>query len=537
VRIIILSAGYIDYTHLPVGTNTSNAMIPINGKPVIAWILQDLADKGTTDITLVMREEDVLLAHFIQNFHVENINLSCVKVKNSRSILDSLAHGLATITDRAVGVLLGDTLIRDSFTTTENFVYTANVEDSHRWCLIEKNEQDIITNYHDKERGQADHHEALCGYYHFSDAGRLKESLQHSLQHDKKQLSDLLRTYQDHHPIRAIAATQWYDFGNIDNLVNSKQRLLQSRYFNSLTIDPLLNTITKVSEFDDKLRSELNWYEELPDVLRVLSPRIISKREVDGKLHLVQEYYGYPTLAELFIFSTIDPEIWSSVFKKLLAIHKVFKGYNYALTASDCYDIYYKKTVDRLSALRQNQEWNELLKAPLIQVNGAQRKGFDALMPSLVTRVDRLCAKVNGAIIHGDFCFSNILFDYGNQIIRLIDPRGSFGKKMIYGDPRYDIAKLRHSIAGRYDLIVSDLFTLEENGGEFTIKFFPIDNFDTLAADFDKQVHDLGYDLSEIKLIEGLLFISMLPLHQDKPIRQKMMYLRGLELLNEILTN
>jgi len=37
------------------------------------------------------------------------------------------------------------------------------------------------------------------------------------------------------------------------------------------------------------------------------------------------------------------------------------------------------------------------------------------------------------------------------------------------------------------------------------------------------------------QFIEGLLFISMLPLHHENPQRQKMMYLTGLTLLNEVL--
>src|SRR5690606_34425225 len=101
-------------------------------------------------------------------------------------------------------------------------------------------------------------------------------------------------------PVKAVGSKQWFDFGNIDNLIRSKQLLLQSRYFNTLTINPLLNAITKVSEFDEKLRNELSWYESIPDEIKVLAPRIISKREVNGKLEMVQEYYGYPTLAELF---------------------------------------------------------------------------------------------------------------------------------------------------------------------------------------------------------------------------------------------
>ena len=56
-----------------------------------------------------------------------------------------------------------------------------------------------------------------------------------------------------------------------------------------------------------------------------------------------------------------------------------------------------------------------------------------------------------------------------------------------------------------------------------------------LINEFDSLLVEFGYKPKEIKLIEGLLFISMLPLHQDKLQRQKMMYVTGLELLNSVL--
>ena len=137
------------------------------------------------------------------------------------------------------------------------------------------------------------------------------------------------------------------------------------------------------------------------------------------------------------------------------------------------------------------------------------------------------------AIIHGDFCFSNILYDPAAQIARLIDPRGSFGKAGIYGDPRYDLAKLRHSIAGSYDYIVSDLFRLQQQGNSFESSLFRNPVQDELCAFFDRKVSLLGYRIEDIRLIEALLFFSMLPLHRDHPGRQKMMFLRGLEILND----
>ena len=42
-----------------------------------------------------------------------------------------------------------------------------------------------------------------------------------------------------------------------------------------------------------------------------------------------------------------------------------------------------------------------------------------------------------------------------------------------------------------------------------------------------------GYNPQEIKFIEGLLFLSMIPLHKDNFSRQKVFYLKAIELLND----
>jgi hypothetical protein len=58
---------------------------------------------------------------------------------------------------------------------------------------------------------------------------------------------------------------------------------------------------------------------------------------------------------------------------------------------------------------------------------------------------------------------------------------------------------------------------------------------ESLASTFDEMLVDAGYAVDDIKFIEGLLFISMPPLHLGHPFRQRMMYLKGLSLLNEVL--
>lgn len=43
----------------------------------------------------------------------------------------------------------------------------------------------------------------------------------------------------------------------------------------------------------------------------------------------------------------------------------------------------------------------------------------------------------------------------------------------------------------------------------------------------------MRYNPQEIKFIEGLLFLSMIPLHKDNFSRQKVFYLKAIELLND----
>ena len=116
-------------------------------------------------------------------------------------------------------------------------------------------------------------------------------------------------------------------------------------------------------------------------------------------------------------------------------------------------------------------------------------------------------------MIHGDYCFSNLLYDVNSGVLRLIDPRGSWGNNE-NGDIKYDMAKLRHSISGDYDYIVNDLFSYKINGNEISYQVFDRDENNKVKAHFDNVISQ-KFNLEHIKLIEGLLFLSMVPLHSN----------------------
>ena len=123
-----------------------------------------------------------------------------------------------------------------------------------------------------------------------------------------------------------------------------------------------------------------------------------------------------------------------------------------------------------------------------------------------------------------------------HYIFKLIDPRGRFKTQSIYGDPRYDIAKLRHSIVGLYDFIIAGLYKLTCLGDcSYNFQISTPVLTEKLEPFFDELVVGYGYNRREIKLIEALLFLTMIPLHKDDIQRQKAFYLTAIKKLNEVL--
>lgn len=534
---IILCGGPINYTNLPVGTNLSNAMIPVNGKPVIGWILDDLLRKGITQATVVLREQDRRLQSFLQQAYSGRMELACAPLSGDGTILQSLNAGLRrSPTAGLVRIILGDTLIRDSYEAERDFVYVGSVEDSRRWCIAVTGADDRVIDYLDKQAMSSETRKALAGYYHLTHGDYLRSCVKQSVANGERELSSALKRYGAVYPIEARGVKEWYDFGHIDNLVDARRRLLTPRYFNSLTINPVLNTITKISDHNDKLRDELDWFLNIPDDLKVLTPRIIRCHTNNGHLEVVQEYYGYPTLAELYVYGDLIGETWISILRHVFRIHAEFRRFSGKLAPEAVEAVYVDKTIERLNAIReQDSYWNDLLSRDEVVFNDKPLRGFGVLTDGIRRRTRSLAQTAQACVVHGDFCFSNILFDVNSQIIRLIDPRGSFGTKGIYGDPRYDIAKLRHSACGLYDYIIADMFELSGENGEFRGQVYVNGTPKAVGSALDRMIVEAGYDAEEIRFVEGLLFVSMLPLHRGHSKRQEMMFLTGLSLLNQVL--
>ncbi len=187
------------------------------------------------------------------------------------------------------------------------------------------------------------------------------------------------------------------------------------------------------------------------------------------------------------------------------------------LPAGTLRQMYLEKTASRLRTMQAPAELLRLTEhRGTVRINGREVVNLPLLWARIAAEVERLEEHTQGAVIHGDLCLSNILYDLRSRICKLIDPRGSFASAGIYGDVRYDVAKLFHSVYGLYDFIVNDLFQIAVDGTDIQLDIRSRPQHRQIQERFER-VFFSTFNRRDVLLVTGLLFASMPALHYDAP--------------------
>jgi dTDP-glucose pyrophosphorylase len=544
ITVIIPAAGRVPEGILALSNLGTVAMIPVGGRPLIHWTIEYLVSLGLTRYRIAVPREGLFVEDYIATVFGESCEVDFMVPDSTREgeVGDTIRELVEGIETRGVLIVLGDTYFRFTeeslLDSCEPFLLVHPVDDSYRWCVAEIDEKGFVKLLRDKDPTLQGMQIALIGVYFFPEAFQLRGAAFEAakLGRGSTQLASILMEVSRDKPIRAVRAGEWLDCGNSDRQASSHRTLLQSREFNELSINPVLGTITKRSRFVEKFVDEINYLRLLPRDLAVLFPRVVDYSTDWDSPHLTMEYYGYPNLSEVFLFENVDPGIWEQVFSHLFEIVTLhFMRHPRPISGWMLGEMLINKTKHRLGALPERSPLKAIVDGPeTLEINGRQLQNFGQVSGRVEKAISEMSDKVRGCVIHGDFCFSNILYDLRGRLVKLIDPRGSFGTVGIYGDPRYDIAKLYHSVYGGYDFIVNDLFSVSHERAKIRLDIRALPRHSQIRERFER-VFFTTFDRQEIMLFTALLFISMPLLHYDKPRRQLAMYARGLQLLDEWL--
>lgn len=426
------------------------------------------------------------------------------------------ALGRLGFRDRPLRLLHGDTLVGGINLHLDDAAAVMDGGDGYRWAKVRLSADGMMEAVTRPDQlAAAGFGPRLCGYFAFGSAARFAEKLAVS----EGDFYDALNRQAAETDVQAVTPDPWLDFGHVQTFFRSRRIVTTERSFNSLQIGEM-HVRKRSASAAPKLRAEARWLREAPPAIAPFCARVLDEGEDADSYYYDSEYEYMPTLAELHVFGRVTPPAWSRILGSCAGfVDASVRAGGHAEVDGLLHRLVVDKTARRLEAFADAAGLD--LDAPLT-FNGAPA-------PSLRRCLREIEATLAGcgdapSVMHGDFCFSNILYSFRTGRVRLIDPRGltERGEFSLYGDRRYDLAKLMHSIHGRYDLIMAGQYTGGRTGAHAFELAFP-------AEAWRQQVEGIAAPLTMggVRLGSGVvwaamtsLFLSMPPLHGDRPDRQ-----------------
>ena len=307
---------------------------------------------------------------------------------------------------------------------------------------------------------------------------------------DVPESGELVRWMRDkglHFSEVSLAGTR--EFGLLEEYEKLSQ--MKTRPFNRITIEGGVLTKEPVDAQGISLAErESAWYEKARSLLITGIPAIYETKPL--KMEVIRGKNIYECDLPL--------EEKKRILKQLVdTLKNLHSSDSVPADSFSMREAYYNKTIKRLSKI---QDLVPFGREQTIRVNGRDCRNVFFYKRELEKALEKLnCERF--PFIHGDCTFSNLMLrDNGEPVF--IDPRGYFGFTRLYGDARYDWAKLYYSIVGNYDRFNLKKFSLEiDKDVRLTIES---NGWEDLGDDFFALT---GTDPWEIKLLHAVIWLSL----------------------------
>ena len=398
-----------------------------------------------------------------------------------------------------IDILFGDTLVYADEVAGSDWIAVGDSSEFYHW--------------HYESNGNGNGGAAWAGMFSFSDAVALRRMLHES----DDFIPAVIRYANEHRQLERRHLKRWLDFGHVHTYFHSRRAVTTQRHFNCLSVAD--GILTKSSDDREKMLAEARWFETAPPAIKAYLPNYIGSEPQPNASYSL-EYLPLAALNELYVFGRLPVKVW----KKIFAACDRYLGAARSVPVIESLApdfgrrMYLDKTLTRL---RQFAQQTGIDTAQSWRFNGRE-------VPSLRQMAEEAAAAVAArppvpSFIHGDFCFSNILFDFRSDRIKLIDPRGMDvdGNLTSFGDFRYDIGKLAHSVIGLYDAIVASCFRLSIDGQAVSFEVQQDRSGVIREAFLGTLFAGRTPEQWTCYPVMVLLFLSMLPLHVDHPRRQQ----------------
>ncbi|MES2933329.1 MAG: hypothetical protein V4805_07565 [Pseudomonadota bacterium] len=345
----------------------------------------------------------------------------------------------------------------------------------------------------------------------------------------------------DHKQVESIDCyvdlkTAFLDVSDLSNLVDYLSGALGARHFNN--VKRSAGNIIKFSQDKKKIKAEHDYFHLLPAAMKrwFVMPFDYVETEAGAAytmermmlLDMGQQWINGGMSVEEFrrflkdIFRFIDERPKKSIGKEQARAH-----------FNEAYIEKVRRRFAEFQALETYRFVDDLVRSSTGEISLAAifERYYAAIAAYANSIEDSTC------IGHGDACFSNILYDRRTRLLKLIDPKGAISEQQLFTDPLYDIAKLSHSIMGGYDFVSNGLYDITMGADCRLHLHTPESMYTDYARLFLEELVARDIDPRAVRLLEASLFLSMLPLHIDKPRNVLAFVLIALNILREVENN
>jgi len=448
---------------------------------------------------------------------------------------------------KCLDILYGDTLTSSLFELTlkrDSIMVSQNLDSNHWDKVTRDNEGALKFLYRGENLGIGG---TVSGGFRFTNPRLLLSTLtlvyENDLSHGNELGStfyDAIRIYEERNGenFDFIEDIEWQDCGHIDTYYQLRRKLMHRafRSFNSVALSETSKWVTKKGE-KEKIAAEFLWFEKFPQELSHYLPRVSF-----GVNSYSTEFLAALPVSDMWLSSNNDDTYWLGLVESLSSMLDAFQGTITNELPDTILDnkksVYMNKLEGRIEKL-SNLFSSNGLSLNHIQLNSHATPSFDELIGEIQEVSEKVINLPSWTLMHGDMCFSNLLFERRSKGLKLLDPRGSFGARGIYGDPLYELLKLSQCALGDYDFLTANLFKISISGENYEFGHLNYSSHEWKKEVFskllEKRAQKLGITFQELRIMEAGMFISAAPLHPENS-RYIALLLKAIEVYRDCIS-
>lgn len=461
--------------------NKPKALVPVDNLPMLFHLFRKYPGKRFVIITDYKKE---VMRQYLDVF--ADVKYQVVDAQGSGTC-SGIRQALQLIPDKEPFMLVwSDLILPEKFALPQGYEDSGDIPDKNYIGLSQtfpcrwKYENGEFEEESSEECG-------VAGFFLFRDRGCLagipeSGELVRWMQQNKMSYSTV-----------GLAGTR--EFGILEEYEKLEKE--KCRPFNRITAKDGILTKEPIDRQGEKLAArECAWYAKAREKGISILPQIY------GTNPLQMEYIHGRNIYECDLSHAQKKDILEQLVHSLKKLHLSEKR------AADTFSIreaYFSKTFDRIGKI---QDLVPFARDREIIVNGRRCRNVFYHKPELEREAQRLALSCGQfAFIHGDCTFSNMMLRENGEPV-LIDPRGYFGYTELYGDVRYDWAKMYYSIVGNYDRFNLKEFKLGIGGS--AEKGVSLEIASNHWEDMEKEFFALtGADEREVRLLHALIWLSL----------------------------